>query len=482
VGWFFLILFYLNAAFLFTNASLITKNLVENNNNFIDHDQIVIDGEIDLISQSITEDWTGDGTKENPIIIENYNFTEFLFNETGISLKSISSYIIIRNNIFEISLGRAIYLENVSNLKIFNNSLLSADIGILSISSINIDIESNYIQNTRSAIKICGSYNSFVQGNDIKNAKKNGILVNSLSSDIIVESNTIGDITEVGIYIYSANNNFARNNIITNSGWGIAIGNDSSNNSVTKNKVSLADNMGIIIFEYSDSNMISDNIIDLSNIGVDIYNNSKYNIVIGNLVVNNNIGLRLDSSAIGNNIFFNAFKDNNFPQANIANDENYLNNGSHGNFWDDYMGQDTNGDGIGDNPFLIDKENTIYDFFPLFEFNHPGLGIFYIIDSNLTPDPYNFLTSTETDSYFFSLNGADNIFLIVLVLVGIPVVIGVGYYSNQNRKTRNNTNLRNFSQNYYNYRPQENISVYCRECGTKKMLGDIFCAECGIKF
>jgi nitrous oxidase accessory protein NosD len=44
---------------------------------------------------------------------------------------------------------------------------------------------------------------------------------------------------------------------------------------------------------------------------------------------------------------------------------NVWDNGTVGNYWDDYNGTDTNGDDIGDTPYVIDKNNQ--DNYPLTE-------------------------------------------------------------------------------------------------------------------
>jgi hypothetical protein len=44
---------------------------------------------------------------------------------------------------------------------------------------------------------------------------------------------------------------------------------------------------------------------------------------------------------------------------------NSWDNGTVGNFWDDYHGTDNNDDGIGDTPYIIDENNQ--DNYPLIE-------------------------------------------------------------------------------------------------------------------
>jgi parallel beta-helix repeat protein len=79
-------------------------------------------------------------------------------------------------------------------------------------------------------------------------------------------------------------------------------------------------------------------------------------------------GVWIDYGCIAeNNTFYhNVFIDNNY---NVAFDENVRlidnswDNGKEGNYWDDYNGNDANGDGIGDTPYVINEDNI--DYFPL---------------------------------------------------------------------------------------------------------------------
>jgi hypothetical protein len=44
---------------------------------------------------------------------------------------------------------------------------------------------------------------------------------------------------------------------------------------------------------------------------------------------------------------------------------NIWDNGTTGNYWSDYVGQDVNNDGIGDSPYIINENNQ--DNYPLME-------------------------------------------------------------------------------------------------------------------
>lgn len=94
-----------------------------------------------------------------------------------------------------------------------------------------------------------------------------------------------------------------------------------------------------------------------------------------------NIGLdtiELDQGAANNTFYGNSFPANCSVRINDAG-TNFWDNGTMGNYWTDYNGTDSNGDGIGDSPYIIlgvKWDNAVggdvsfvaaYDNFPLME-------------------------------------------------------------------------------------------------------------------
>lgn len=198
------------------------------------------------------------------------------------------------------------------------------------------------------------------------------------------------DSDTVGINI-NASYNTVSNNIILKNYQGVYIGEDSKNNNVSWNAIS--NNLYGIATSYSDNNNISKNNISSSSLyGYGIYlsvsdNNiifgntvsdsnfygmrikaSENNKVYGNTVVDNKVGgMYLCCGSANNIIYYNIFKQNSEWNAR---DEvfNQWDNGSVGNYWDDYTGEDDDSDGIGDIPYNITNEKGISnneDRFPL---------------------------------------------------------------------------------------------------------------------
>jgi hypothetical protein len=73
-------------------------------------------------------------------------------------------------------------------------------------------------------------------------------------------------------------------------------------------------------------------------------------------------GLMLGENRGSNTIFHNNFIDN--PENAYDETGNTWDNGSSGNYWSDYNGSDTDGDGIGDSPYQI-PGNKSQDMYPL---------------------------------------------------------------------------------------------------------------------
>lgn len=181
----------------------------------------------------------------------------------------------------------------------------------------------------------------------------------------------------------SDNNKICHNTIIDNSTAkrdltdGILLIN-STYNAINENVVRNFD-MGIVL-DISDGNIIRENLVSNTTryegwenfivVGGIIIERSSSNIIEGNSLLKNRDGVGLMDS-FDNIIYHNNFIDNVFqirdwyfvgygvPSINTW-DNGYL---SGGNYWSDCTGQDSDGDGIGDSPYVIDENNQ--DLYPL---------------------------------------------------------------------------------------------------------------------
>ena len=104
--------------------------------------------------------------------------------------------------------------------------------------------------------------------------------------------------------------------------------------------------------------------------GVYVAGNSSYNVFYDNIIAGYTRLVSFRGSSVENNTFYrNSFigKYEDLPDYayidNLAGNVNSWDNGREGNFWDNYNGTDSNGDGIGDTPYVIDEDNI--DYYPL---------------------------------------------------------------------------------------------------------------------
>jgi len=225
--------------------------------------------------------------------------------------------------------------------------------------------------------------NNIISGNIITNNDDGGIRLMHGDNNII-SNNIITDNNDFGIDVaWSENTNIDNNTIINING---VLGADgihlfaSDENKITHNEilhVTSGNSTGIKL-AVSDDNTLSKNAI--SNIygsytadGI-LIKVSKNNIIWGNNISNVYwCGVYVFSGCIGNHFYYNNFIDNGHSdQGGNAIDEGinlwYRPLTQEGNYWDGYDGEDSDGDGIGDDPYIIPPYNLINnDQFPLME-------------------------------------------------------------------------------------------------------------------
>lgn len=201
------------------------------------------------------------------------------------------------------------------------------------------------------------SSNNTVTNNTIS-AEEFGITVhgrnNRIEGNSIVRASTGIDLT------YSYNNLLANNSLseIGDDHHGIRLCH-SSNNIIINNEISSVDSSGIYMWRSSKNNTIQGNTISSSQQGILILHSSDGNKISGNVISSTPSGIIVDAS-FGNMIHGNNFIDSGERHDNGDNRWDY---DGRGNYWSDYVGQDRNGDSIGDEPASIQPRGI--DNYPL---------------------------------------------------------------------------------------------------------------------
>ena len=183
-----------------------------------------------------------------------------------------------------------------------------------------------------------------------------------ISNNNIITNNNVSNNNRFGIFItYSSGNTFTNNDVNNNSASGVQLY-YLSDNTFTNNNFNNND-YGIYLAGGCYNNIFTNNNASNNGVnGISVYNSSNNEFINNNVNKNDWRGIRLSSS--NNNIlYYNNFVDNtnhNIDEFGI----NQWDSGSEGNYYSDYTGTDSDGDGIGDTPYPIPGGSSM-DRYPL---------------------------------------------------------------------------------------------------------------------
>jgi parallel beta-helix repeat protein len=254
----------------------------------------------------------------------------------GVSV-SASTYNTINNNVFINNSQYGLYFTGSANSNnIIGNNITGSEYSIRCEPSLNNIIEGNTISKTAYAVYIASSSST---GNTIRYNTLSGQIagVYALSDNTIVHHNTILNCA-YGIYYYSCGSGSIYYNILRGNAVGIRLYSTTSTHNVNNNKI-----------------------ID-NDEGIELVSANSHTFT-GNWIQENAWGIYL-SSGSSNNIYHNNFLNNVQQVASLTGTNNWYVS-SQGNYWTDYHGKDSNGDGIGDTPYQI--QGTV----PLAQDNYP---------------------------------------------------------------------------------------------------------------
>jgi parallel beta-helix repeat protein len=203
---------------------VIKKAYSINKDNFLIHNPIKIENEIELKNQAEIEEWLGNGSALNPFIIENLLITNSLgFSPTyGISLNDLQSFIVIQNCYIGISNRNdnpvGIYLGNDKNIIIKSNVIESNRFGIQIVNSENLLIQNNTFRSNNAGIVLDQGNVAIEIKNNVFNDNGAGIWFGGDSSITYIYDNSFTNSQDIDIKVsFSQKELFIYNNNFDNS-------------------------------------------------------------------------------------------------------------------------------------------------------------------------------------------------------------------------------------------------------------------------
>ncbi len=294
------------------------------------HEPIFIDGAATGVGAhnwtwAESQSWcSGSGNWNDPYIIENLKING---SGTGKGIDIVQSDVsfIIQDCLIN-NTDTGIYLQDVNNARLINNTCSNLELGIDIDTCNNNTISRNTANgNTNEGIYLYECNNNTISGNTA-NDNNFGIYLSYCGYNNIT-GNTANDNGESGIYIeYGSNNTLSGSSVNNNGDSGIAIDTDCNNSTISGNTANGNIYNGIHLAS-SDNNTIQGNTAnDNGEYGIYLYF-SDHNTVSGNTANYNDVFIFIDNSHY-NNITGNTANGNTYEGISLGDGSNNTINGN----------------------------------------------------------------------------------------------------------------------------------------------------------
>jgi parallel beta-helix repeat protein len=314
-----------------------------------------------------------------------------------------------------------IYWVDVQNEKVPDNAAF-----VCLVRCVNVTVENLRLQGNDAGVVLVATTNSSVKNNLVA-ADNDGVLVCESSGNVISQNRITG--CDCGIRLAMSNKNSLSYNTMSDCSTGLVL-KASAENLVKANTISGDVAEGVTLQDSHKNNITENAIVDCKRVALMFWLNSSGNLFYLNNFINNTKNV-----------------EEMYSERDIDHHVNSWNNGTVGNYWSDYTGADSNNDGIGDTPYIIDANNK--DNYPLIAPNNnsiasPSPSSSHTPSSSPTPSPSPTQQPTLEPTKSAQPTAPQHsqplpflpIIIVAFVIVAITIV-GLAVYFTKYRKKKN---------------------------------------------